>query len=100
MYDRGVDRWAVVRDNEVSWMATLTIEIPDSLQIELVQRQIPSTVVDSVVIQTLETLVQMNIQGNGLTKRKRRSPFNGSAIPFVDQLLDDNLELFERLAKL
>jgi hypothetical protein len=81
-------------------MATLTIEIPDSLQTELDQRQIPPTVVDSVVVQTLETWLQISAQGKEQAKDKRRSSFVESAVPFVEQLMNDNLELFERLAKL
>jgi len=81
-------------------MTTLTVEIPESLKTELEERQIPAAVVDSLVVQTLEAWLQMSAERSERAKHTQHSPFAESALPFIEQLLDDNLELFERLAKL
>lgn len=81
-------------------MATLVVEIPETLKTELDQRHVPPALVDALIVQTIETWLRINAKRNGQAEDKRLSPFAGSALPFIEQLMDDNLELFERLAKL
>ena len=80
-------------------MATLTIEVPERLVTELNQRQMPAGAVDAFVERALTLWLQADARHR---KRSDRvpSPFTESAAPFIEGLLDDNRELFERLAKL
>jgi hypothetical protein len=80
-------------------MATLTLEIPEMLLTELNQRRMPAGAVDSFVARALALWLQTDARrverSNGMP-----SLFTESAEPFIEALLDDHFELFERLAKL
>jgi hypothetical protein len=75
-------------------MAALLIEIPESLLAELNERHVSNETVRQLVIAVIEAWLQNGSSSSGA------SPFADSAAPFIEQLLDDNQELFERLAKL
>ncbi|MCI0664494.1 MAG: hypothetical protein L0220_25825 [Acidobacteria bacterium] len=71
---------------------TLTIELPDNLNKQLRERQIPEEEVKAVVLAALEIwLVEHPITNDGR--------FTESAIPFTRRLIAQNRELFEMLAQ-
>ncbi|MCK6628763.1 MAG: hypothetical protein L6R45_26745 [Anaerolineae bacterium] len=93
-------------------MATLTIEVPEDLLTELHQRQIPDKLLELLVVRTIESLVEARPEISAekiaqwldepaaLAAESLSSPFAKSALPFIEQLLDENQTLFERLAKM
>ncbi len=95
-------------------MATLTIDLPETLLTELHQREISDELLQSLIVRTIEALVQaepvvsaekieqwLDATTPAVTgSQSQPSPFAQSALPFIEQLLDENLALFERLAKL
>ncbi len=80
-------------------MATLTLEIPEMLLTELHLRRMPTGAVDSFVTRALALWLQADARR---MQRSNGAPslFTESAEPFIEALLGDHLELFERLAKL
>jgi hypothetical protein len=74
-------------------MATLTIEVPEHLLAELNDRHVSDETVRQLVIAVIEAWLYNGSSSPG-------SPFADSAAPFIEQLLAENQELFERLAKL
>lgn len=85
-------------------MSTLTIELPEKVVAELQSRQVPDDLIQQVLIRSLELWLRVgyrvdSIADNVTTPEGFASPFQEDATSFVDQLLDDNLELFEKLAK-
>lgn len=81
-------------------MATLTIELPDELLNELNQRQTSDELIRTLVEQSLRTWLHKTAEIPEVAEQSEGSPFSKSAFPFVEQLIDENLTLFERLAKL
>ena len=71
---------------------TLTIEIPDALNQQFHQQQIPENEIESVVLAALEIWVAER-------KTQPDGRFAGSAEPFMRRLLAENRELFETLAQ-
>ena len=79
-------------------MATLRIELPDHLARELATKSIPRERLDSFVVEALQAW---------LSRLKAAAPgtagwsgsFHGSAVRFVGQLIEDNQELFDELAR-
>jgi predicted transcriptional regulator len=83
-------------------MATLTIELPDELAAELKARQIREDAICQIVVQAIEDWLRRLDVGSAPTTEnanERSSPFAESAIPFIDQLIDENRSLFDRLAQ-
>lgn len=81
-------------------MATLTIELPDELMRELNQRQTSNKMIQALVEQSLRTWLHKTTERAEEAEQSAASPFSESAFPFVEQLIDENFTLFERLAKL
>jgi hypothetical protein len=93
-------------------MATLTVELPESLMSELNKRRIPDETLNLLVIRMIESLLQvkpeiltekvdlLHLQAEMSENNTQPWPFSESALPFIDQLLDQNQTLFERLANL
>jgi hypothetical protein len=71
---------------------TLTIELPDTLNQQFRERQIPEEEIKAVVLAALEIwLAEQPSTGSGR--------FSESAIPFTRRLIAQNRELFEMLAQ-
>ena len=81
-------------------MAMLTIELPDELITELDQRQTSDELIRALVEQSLRIWLHKTAETSVAAEQSEASPFSKSAFPFVEQLIDENLTLFERLAKL
>ncbi len=86
-------------------MATLTIELPDELMRELNHRQTSNRMIQALVEESLRTWLHKTTNSAEGTEQPAASPFNESAFnesafPFVEQLIDENFSLFERLSKL
>ena len=91
-------------------MTTYTVELPDQLAAELQNRQVSNDGVERFIVRSLELWLRVGYRAdeqqpstieehaNGVNQSSA-SPFSKDPTPFVDQLLDDNLELFEELAK-
>ena len=71
---------------------TLTIELPEKLNQQFRERQIPEKEINAVVLAVLEVWLAERPS----TKNDR---FTESAIPFVQRLIVQNRELFEMLAQ-
>ena len=81
-------------------MATLTIDLPDELIVELNQRHTSDKLIQALVEQSLRTWLHKTAGSAEAEEQLSPSLFSESAFPFVEQLIDENLTLFERLAKL
>lgn len=71
---------------------TLTIELPETLTEQLRARSIPDKEAQAVAIAALEIWLAQKPTANG-------NRFNESAVPFVQRLIAQNRELFEKLAQ-
>ena len=81
-------------------MATLTIDLPDELIVELNQRHTSEKLIQALVEKSLRTWLHKTAVSVESEEQNPPSRFNESAFPFVERLIDENLTLFERLAKL
>lgn len=79
-------------------MATLTIELPDHLARELATKSIPRERLDSFVVEALQAWLQ-RLKAAAPGAVAWSGAFQGSAAKFVDQLIEDNQELFDELAR-
>ncbi|MFQ5628478.1 MAG: hypothetical protein ACE5I1_06940 [bacterium] len=73
-------------------MATLTIQVPDTLENQFRERKISDKEIEAIVQATLEIWLKQKDSHAG-------SRFKGNAVPFVRQLISQNRELYETLAK-
>jgi len=85
-------------------MTTFTVELPEKLVNELKERNVSNDIVQRFIIRSLELWLRVSYRFDAPTKMVDTEepfirPFSEDATPFVDQLLDENLELFEGLAK-
>ncbi len=82
-------------------MSTLTIELPETLTEAIGVRRIPAEQVQSFVVEAIEGWLYAQ-SGVSVEKeeQKTQSRFRESAVSFADKLIDENRELFERLAQL
>ncbi len=71
---------------------TLTIELPDTLANQFRERQIPENELNAIAVAVWEICLTQRDSKNG-------SRFAESAVPFARQLIAQNRELFELLAK-
>jgi hypothetical protein len=71
---------------------TLTIEIPETLTEQLRARAIPEKEAEAVAIAAIEIWLAQKPPVNG-------NRFSESAVPFVQRLIAQNRELFEKLAQ-
>lgn len=71
---------------------TLTIELPETLTEQLRARSIPDKEAEAVAIAALEIWLAQKHSVSG-------NRFNESAVPFVQRLIAQNRELFEKLAQ-
>lgn len=81
-------------------MATLTIELPDELVNELNEQQLSNEFVDVLIEQALRAWLRKGSPKSSDAKPISDSPFAHSAAEFAERLIDQNRELFERLAQL
>lgn len=81
-------------------MATLTIKLPDELMTELNEQQVSDEVINLLIEQTLRAWLRKGSAAPIESKPDSASPFAHSAVEFAEQLIDQNRELFERLAQL
>lgn len=71
---------------------TLTIELPEKLNQQVRERQIPEKEINAVVLAALEIWLAERQSTKG-------GRFTESAIPFTERLIAQNRELFEMLAQ-
>ncbi len=81
-------------------MATLTIELPDELITELNKQQISNKLIDNLVEQTLRVWLRRVPETTLKAEQNPTAPFATSATTYAETLIDENRELFERLAQL
>lgn len=81
-------------------MATLTVKLPDELITELNEQQVSNEFIDVLIEQTLRAWLRKGSAMPLETKPDSPSPFAHSAVEFAERLIDQNRELFERLAQL
>lgn len=71
---------------------TLTIELPEALNQQFLERQIPEKEIKAVVLAALELWLAGRPAGE-------EGCFTESAVPFTQRLIAQNHELFELLAQ-
>ncbi|MFQ5854680.1 MAG: hypothetical protein ACE5LU_03410 [Anaerolineae bacterium] len=85
-------------------MATLTIELPETLTEEIRQHNIYAEEVRSFVVQVIEIWLHSEVaalpETRGAEDEGSRLRFGKSAVPFIERLIGENRRLFERLAEL
>jgi hypothetical protein len=82
-------------------MGVFTIELPQALTEELEVRRISTEQVQSFVVEAIESW--LHAQSEVPTRPESQdttSRFWESAVSFADRLIDENRELFDRLARL
>ncbi|MEW5986517.1 MAG: hypothetical protein AB1791_07795 [Chloroflexota bacterium] len=86
-------------------MDTITLKLPESLATQLETTDIDEEQLDTFLIAAVEAWLQRRQKAAGqffTTKGNEKSfwsdAFRGNGVAFVDQLIDDNLALFEELA--
>lgn len=79
---------------------TLTIELPETVSRELSDRHISSQQVRAFVVEAIEAWLRLQSNQGNAPGVPAMSRFGASAVPFVEKLVNENRELFERLAQL
>ncbi len=81
-------------------MSTITLELPDHLTAELAASKIPVERLQAFLVSAVEGLLrrhQATVRDPGATPWT--GAFEDRSMPFVRQLIEDNQELFEELAR-
>lgn len=82
-------------------MSTLIIELPERLTDEINRHNISKEQVYRFIVQAIEvwlrTAPEAMSEGDA---HETRSRFSESAVPFIEKLIQENRQLFERLAEL
>ena len=79
-------------------MATLTVELPDHLATELAAENSAREQLDAFVVGAVEAWLRRR-RGSAEASASWEGAFKSDASDFVEQLIDDNRELFEELAR-
>lgn len=79
-------------------LATLTLELPDTLARQLREHQIAEKEAKAVALAALEIWLAY-LNDKPAREEKAGGRFAGSAVPFVRRLIAQNRELFEALAR-
>ena len=79
-------------------MATITVELPDRLVARLATVAGARQRLESFLVGAVEVWLRRQ-QDVGEDAATWSGAFENSAVDFVDQLIDDNRELFEELAR-
>ena len=79
-------------------MATITLELPDTLTEQLEKQRIDHREIEAVVLHALELwlVYREELPVSGKDRNKR---FTESAVPFIRDLIRQNQELFAMLAE-
>ena len=81
-------------------MSAITIELPEHLAAELAASKIPAERLNALLVGTLEAwLRRRETTARGGEARPWAGAFEDSAVTFVDQLIADNQDLFDELAR-
>jgi len=85
-------------------MTTITITLPDEVAAQLQAKHISQQQLDTFVITAVKAWLnrqQISQEAQNIVQERPWSEaFQGSAIDFVDQLIDENKALFDELARL
>jgi len=83
-------------------MSTLTIELPETLSQVVRTRNVPVEEVQAVAVIAVENWLRMRSDrvAKGIGYGEGQSRFSASAVPFIEKLIQENRELFERMARL
>ena len=85
-------------------MSVNSIELPEYLVSELEERKLPKEIIQKFVIRAIELWLRfgysVNLQPHvGEQVEASTLPFTKDATPFIEHFLDENIEMFERLAE-
>lgn len=80
-------------------MATLTVELPDRLAERLATQAEAQRQLESFLVGAIEVWLRRRRRDVETDPSSWDGAFESSAVEFVDQLIDDNRELFEELAR-
>lgn len=78
--------------------STLTVELPDQLAEELAENQVNVNDLNAFVVGAVEAWLRRRKASQSETS-SWSGTFRQSAVAFVDELIEDNRELFEELAR-
>jgi hypothetical protein len=84
-------------------MDTLMVDLPADVKAELEQRQISDEEVQLFVVGAIKDWLRKGAKlplNESEDTNAETSPFAESAIPYIDELIDENRSLFDRLARL
>ena len=85
-------------------MTTMTITLPDEVAAQIEAQHISQQQLEAFVVIAVKTWLNRRQASqetqNIMQERPWSEAFQGSAIDFVDQLIDENKALFEELARL
>ncbi len=79
-------------------MATLTVELPDRLASQLATEAAERGKLEAFLVGAIEAWLRRQRRAGG-ESRSWSGAFEESAVDFADQLIEDNRELFEELAR-
>ena len=81
-------------------MSTITIQLPDHLAAELTSSSVSGEQLNSFVARAVEAWLRHRRGRDSQSDAKTwTEAFEDSAVAFVDQLIEDNRELFDELAQ-
>jgi len=83
-------------------MDTITVRLPEDVVAQLEAERISEEQLGSFLVAALKAWLmrrQAASTSRGITKRPWSEVFRDSAVAFAEQLIDENRELFEELAK-
>jgi hypothetical protein len=78
--------------------STLTVELPDQLAVELAENQVNVKDLNAFVVGAVEAWLRRRKASLSETS-SWSDTFRQSAVSFVDELIEDNRDLFEELAR-
>ncbi len=78
---------------------SLTVDLPEDVIDELEHHDVSDEVVRLVMVQAVRAWLRKGLDESA-SQNQQLSPFAESAVPYIDQLIDDNHSLFDRLANL
>jgi len=85
-------------------MSTITIRLPEEIAAKLDDTAIDSEQLNSFLVSAVNAWLlrrqQSEIASRQAVRRAWSEAFQESAVPFADQLIDENRALFEELARL
>jgi hypothetical protein len=89
----------LVEEQIMTRITTLTVDLPEDVIDQLEHRAVSDKEVQLVMIQAIRDWLRKELDESA-SQNQQPSRFAESAVPYIDQLIDENRSLFDRLANL